>query len=358
MQANNRNATIIGAGSYIPEQVISNRTFLDSKFYDQNTLPIQAPTAEVIAKFEEITGIGERRYAPDNLLASDMASIAANRAITDAGVDRESVDQIIVAHNFGDVAAGNLQSDTLPSLASKVKHKLRIENANCVAYDLIFGCPGWLQGLIHADSFIKAGVAKRCLIVGTEVLSRVLDPHDRDSMIFSDGAGAVVVEACSNGRGVLSTSSLTHADEETSYLSMGKSNSATLNGARRYVKMQGRKIYEYALNIVPEAMKCTLDRAHVDVSEVRKIFIHQANEKMDEAIVRRFFRLYGIREYDKDIMPMSINELGNSSVATIPTLIDLVKSGKYPQHKLESGDVVMLASVGAGMHVNAVVHRM
>src|SRR5699024_7447345 len=138
---------------------------------------------EIIQKFEEITGIKERRYVKDELLTSDMAALAAEKAIQSADIDPETLDYLIVAHNFGDIRADNVKSDMVPSLASRVKQKLDIKNPFCVAYDLPFGCPGWLQGVIQANCFLKSGEAKRALVIGSETLSRVCDPHDRDSML-------------------------------------------------------------------------------------------------------------------------------------------------------------------------------
>src|SRR5690606_2127223 len=125
---------------------------------------------------------------------------------------------------------------------------------------------------------------------------------------------------------------------------------------RRYIKMYGRKIYEFAVTHVPQAMKDCLDKSGADISAVKKIFIHQANEKMDEAIVKRFYKLYDL-EMPTDIMPMNIETLGNSSVATIPTLYDMVKNGKIENHSVTKGDVVIFASVGAGMNINAIVYK-
>jgi 3-oxoacyl-[acyl-carrier-protein] synthase-3 len=123
--------------------------------------------------------------------------------------------------------------------------------------------------------------------------------------------------------------------------------------------MYGRKIYEFALTYVPQAMKTSLERAGEDIQDLKKIFIHQANEKMDDEIIKRFYRLYKIREVPKDITPMSIHKLGNSSVATIPTLFDQVRkgNGEETQHRLQKGDLIMFASVGAGMNINAITYR-
>jgi 3-oxoacyl-[acyl-carrier-protein] synthase-3 len=350
---------ITGTGSYIPPVIKLNREFAVNDFYTNNQEPILNAAGEIIEKFEKITGISQRRYAKENMSASDMAAIAARIAIEEAAVDPETIDQIIVAHNFGNVFKHTIQTDAVPSLASHVKHALQIRNPECIPYDILFGCPGWLQGLIQADLYIKAGAARRCLIVGTETLSRVIDIYDRDSMIFSDGAGACIVEAAkdSNGSGILSTSVQSYALDELQYINMGKSNFPGSDTRVRYIKMQGRKVYEFALTYVPLAMKSCLGKAGVRLEDVRKIFIHQANEKMDEAIVKALYALYEQTVALEQVMPMNIHELGNSSVATIPTLFDMVRKGAIPQHNLVKGDIVVFASVGAGMNINAVCYR-
>ena len=120
--------------------------------------------------------------------------------------------------------------------------------------------------------------------------------------------------------------------------------------------MQGRKVYEFALKNVPVAMKSCFDEADCNIEDLKKIFIHQANQKMDEAIINRFFKLYKLST-PKDILPMNIEEFGNSSVATIPTLFDLVKKTNYKGHILSEGDIIMFASVGAGMNINAITYK-
>jgi 3-oxoacyl-[acyl-carrier-protein] synthase-3 len=352
-------ATIIsGTGSYIPSIIKTNLAFAENTFYGEDGVLIKTPNAEIVEKFKDITGIYERRYAEENMNTSEMASKAAELAIQDAGIDPETIDQIIVAHNFGDVLPGTIQTDTIPALASRVKHQLGIKNPNCVAYDILFGCPGWIQGVIQADSFIKSGMAKRCLVIGAETLSRVVDSHDRDSMIFSDGAGACIVEEDTNtNSGMLASSVQSHCLDEAYFLYLGKSYHPEGDEATRYIKMKGRKVYEYAIKNVPLAMKECIEKAGVDIHDVKKFFLHQANEKMDEGFIKALYKLYDIRIVPENIMPMSIHDLGNSSVATIPTLYDLVKRGKYKEHQLHKGDIVIFASVGAGMNINAICYR-
>ena len=351
---------ITGTGCYIPGVVKTNQQFIEQEFYDDDSQRINTPSQEIVDKFQKITGIEERRYINDNMNSSDMAVIAARLAIEESGIDPEELDQIILAHNFGNVIKNTIQTDVLPALASRVKHELGIKNPNCVAYDILFGCPGWVQGVIQADSFFKAGVAKKALVVGTETLSRVLDIYDRDCMIFSDGAGASVLESRSEdvtNNGILSWSVQSHCIDEAYYLYLGKSNFPGADSRIRYIKMRGKKVYEYAMQHVPAAMKDCLDKAGIPIQKVKKIFIHQANEKMDEGIIRRLFKLYGLTEIPEYIMPMSIHKFGNSSVATIPTLFDMVKKGQVIDHHLNPGDVILFASVGAGMNINAACYR-
>ena len=353
-------ATIIsGTGSYIPSIIKTNLAFAENTFYGEDGVLIKTPNAEIVEKFKDITGIYERRYAEENMNTSEMASKAAELAIQDAGIDPETIDQIIVAHNFGDVLPGTIQTDTIPAIASRVKHQLGIKNPNCVAYDILFGCPGWIQGVIQADSFIKSGMAKRCLVIGAETLSRVVDSHDRDSMIFSDGAGACIVEDDANTTsGILASSVQSHCVDEAYFLYLGKSYHPEGDEATRYIKMKGRKVYEYAIKNVPLAMKECIEKAGVAINDVKKFFLHQANEKMDEGFIKALYKLYDIKTAPENIMPMSIHDLGNSSVATIPTLYDLVKKGKYKEHQLHKGDIVIFASVGAGMNINAICYRL
>lgn len=356
-----KRSIITGTGAFIPSLIKPNEAFTEQPFFDEQQHAIATPQAELIKKFQEITGIQERRYVPDDMNTADMAILAAKEAVANSGVDPETLDQIIVAHNFGNVLKNTIQTDVLPALASRVKQALGIHNSACVAYDIMFGCPGWLQGVIQADAFFKAGVASKALVIGAEALSRVVDVYDRDSMIFSDGAGACVMEyreVAADGPGLLSASVASHCIDEAYYLYMGKSNKPESDESIRYIKMKGRKVYEYAMLHVPQAMKDCFDKSGVSIKDLKKVFIHQANEKMDEGIIRRLYKLYNVSEIPADIMPMSIHELGNSSVATIPTLFHTVLQGLKENHALETGDVIMFASVGAGMNINAVCYRM
>jgi 3-oxoacyl-[acyl-carrier-protein] synthase III len=351
------NIKITGSGSYIPTEKVSNIDFAKHSFLNEDGTPFPHSNEVVAEKFLEITGIQERRYVTDDLCTSDIAILAAEKAILDAKIDRETIDYIILAHNFGDVKKGAIQSDILPSLATRVKHGLKIKNPKCVAYDILFGCPGWVEGVIQAYAFIKAGMAKRCLVIGAETLSRVVDLHDRDSMIYSDGAGATIVESSEEPGGILSHETATFTYDEAYYLFFGNSFNKDHDPDVRYIKMHGRKIYEFALTNVPKAMDSCLEKSGVSIEKVKKVLIHQANEKMDEAIIHRFFKQYK-QTPPEGVMPMSIHKLGNSSVATVPTLFDLMMKGEIENQTLVKGEVIVFASVGAGMNINAIVYQM
>lgn len=350
------NSIITATGSYIPPTKIPNSYFLENEFYDRDGKQLEKPNPEIISKLNEITGIRERRYVTDALRTSDIAFRAAEDALS--GIDRESLDYIIVGQNLGDTKLDNNRCDMVPTIASRVKHLLRIKNPYTVAFDIPFGCPGWLQAIIMADYYIKSGDAKRVLAIGAEILSRVCDPHDVDSMIYADGAGATLVEASSDQQtGILSHVTRSDTYDETYLMWLGESYNPDHNGNELYIKMHGHDIYKYALRTVPKVVKKSLDKVGLDLTDVKKVLIHQANEKMDEAILKRLFGLYGAGDIPKDIMPMTISWAGNTSVATLPTLLDLIVKGNWDHHTLNSGDIVVFASVGAGMNINSMVYR-
>jgi 3-oxoacyl-[acyl-carrier-protein] synthase-3 len=351
------NVIITGTGSYIPNLKIPNEHFMHHQFFNTDGTKISKSNIDIIKKLQDITCIKNRRYLEKKLNTSDIAYLAARDALE--GVDKEGLDSIIVAHNFGDVRADNRRSDLVPTIAARVKHQLEIENPYSVAFDIPFGCPGWLQGMIIGNYYIKSGDAKKILVIGAETLSRVSDPHDIDSMIYSDGAGATLVESTDEENvGILSHVTRSDTLKHAYLLKLEKSYNPDYGGNDLFMKMRGHEIYKYAIKLVPEVVKESLEKAGLNLTDVKKILIHQANEKMDEAILKRLFKLYEINTIPEDVMPMTISWLGNSSVATLPTLLDFLKRGQLENHRLDHGDNIVFASVGAGMNINAMVYRM
>ena len=351
---------IVGTGSYIPTRTIGNEYFNNYTFFDPSTkAPFDKDNDEIIQKFKEITNISERRWISDELHNSDMATMAIKEACESAKIDPETLDFILVAHNFGDVNLETTRVDILPSLANKVKHKLGILNPSCFCHDIISGCPGWTQGMITADAYIRSGLGKRGAVVGSDVLSRISDPHDRDTMIYADGAGATIVEAVESEEptGILAHSSRSDSATYWNLLVNGNSFNPDFEGNDQFIKMSGHKLYVYALTYVPGVVKDSLDKAGLHLSDIKKVLIHQANEKMDEAILKNVFRLYNEKQIPEGIMPMTIEKLGNSSTATVPTLLDMVLKDKLDGQKINPGDHIILASVGAGMNINSIVYK-
>ena len=348
---------ISGTGSFLPPNKVNNSSFSNRVFFDKNGNRYPNSNDEIIEKFKTITGIKERRYADKEHKTSDLATFAAQNAIKDAGIDKETLDYIIVAHNFGDIEYGTNQYIALPSVATMVKHKLEILNENCVAYDIIFGCPGWLEGVIQASAYIRSKMAKRCLVIGADTLSRTIDDSDRDSMIFADGAGATIIEETSKSGGILSHKTITKAGKEALYLFCEQSYDPRNTKSAKHLKMNGRKVYEFAISNIPVALKTCLENSGKDIDDIKKIFLHQANEKLDEAVLKYFYKQFN-KEIPENIMPISVDVYGNSSVATIPTLYDIVLKTNFKGHNLKKGDVILFASVGAGMNINALTYQL
>jgi len=352
---------ITGTGSYIPSRIVKNEDFVRNDFHESTGVKVEKSALEISKKFQEITTIFERRYITETMITSDMAYLAAEQAILAAKIQKEELDYIIVATNFGDTTATNRASDHIPAMASKVKQKLGIQNPDTVAYDITFGCPGWLQALIQADYFIKSGDAIKILVIGAEVLSRICDPHDRDCMLYADGAAAVVLEAVESTTpvGIIAHKTRSDTFNHAGLLYMGSSyNPDFENPNDLFLKMNGRRLYQYALETVPKAIKACLDKSGFSITELKKVLIHQANGKMDEAILKRFYGLYQIEDIPEHIMPMTVHKYGNSSVATLPTLLDLILNHKLENQHIKAGDVLVFASVGAGMNINAMVYKM
>jgi 3-oxoacyl-[acyl-carrier-protein] synthase III len=348
---------IKGTGSILPANIITNSHFHNHSFYDKNGVQNSKSGAEMAAKLEAITGIRERRYIPSDQDSVPLLTEGARRAVADARLDVNDIDGIIVAHNAGNmITEGGFQ--TVPNLAALLKNALECTNHECFAYDILFGCPGWLQGMIQAHQAISCGDASHVLVVGLEVASRQLDPCDLDSMILADGCGACVLTKNDvQNSGILSYATFSHAQEDVRIIYLDKSNNAKVAG-NCYFHMNGKEVYKYATQWVPKVIKKALDKANLGIEDVDMFLFHQANEKLLEAIGKNLTHLYKVPTSILDgKVPATIQFLGNTSVATIPTMLDMILKNSLGDFKIEKGQTVVFASVGAGMHCNAVVYR-
>lgn len=348
---------ITGIGVYQPEIIKANGEFHEVNFLKQDHSGFSKTAVEIVTKFEEITEIKERRVAKSDVVSSQMGYLAAVQAIANAGIDKESIDYIMVAHNFGDVHTHHKYYDMVPNLAARIKGKLGIKNLDCVAYDVLFGCPGWLECLKQAHLYIQCGEAERVLVVGTETVSRVADNHDIDSMLFSDGAGAVILEKTEEAVGILAHKSVSSCGEELEYLKMGPSYDKEQENDGLYLKMNGKKVYRYAMENIPKVVDVCLKKANLELKDIKYLVMHQANGKMIKMLAQKLHEAHGIAEWEEEVLPMNVGTMGNNSVATIPTLLYELMSGQMNGREINPGDIIAFASVGAGMHANCVIHQ-
>lgn len=351
------NSVVVGTGSYLPKNVVTNDHFLQHTFYKKSGERMQKDPAEITAKLQQISGIRERRYANPTEDSAAIAAIAGKRALESAQLNGEQLDGIIVAHNAGNMVHGHEKPHTIPNLGAVIKSRLAISNPNCIAYDIIFGCPGWIEAMTQAHRMIAMGEAKNLLVIGVEVLSRYVDQYDLDTMLFGDGAGAVVLQAQSGStkKGILTYKNYSHCNKEVDFLKMDVSYKPG-EPASLYMKMEGKQVYRYAVTYVPQLVEDCLEQSGIPIEKVDHFFFHQANEKMIVAMAEKLFKRKGINGDIDKLVPMTVQCTGNTSVATIPTMWDLIEQKKLPNHTVKEGDIIVMAAVGAGMHANCMIY--
>ena len=312
------NARIISTGSYLPKKVLNN--FDLEKIVDTTDQWIL-----------ERTGISERRMADDDEFTSDLAYKASLEALN--GIDKNTIDMIVVATTTPD--------RTFPSVATMIQNKLGIKNT-CFAYDVQAVCSGFVYALTIVDNFIKAGTIKRALVVGAETMSRIVDWTDRGTCIlFGDGAGAVVVEATSESRGILSTS--LHSDGQyfdllfcTGGVCCGKTTG--------HLIMEGKEIFKLAVNKMCESIDIALKKANLEYKDINLLIPHQANKRILDGVAKKL----GISE-DKVII--TVNKHGNTSGASIPLALDYA----VKNDKIKENDIIVMESLGAGLTWGSII---
>ncbi|HVF30424.1 MAG TPA: ketoacyl-ACP synthase III [Pyrinomonadaceae bacterium] len=350
---------ITGTGTILPDLVVPNSHFEFNEFYDRNGKPMDKSGKEIVEKLESIAGIRERRYIPFEQDSVQLMTKASRLALDDAGLSANDLSGIILAHNAGNMVPDSGAFHTVPNLAAVLKHELGSTNHNCFAYDLLFGCPGWLQGIIQAHQTIMSGDAEHVMVTGLEVASRLLDPHDPDSMILADGCGSCIVSRSSSvpDKGVEAYSTFSHALDDNRIIYLGPSLNPSVEGVC-YFHMNGRAVYKYATEWVPRVIKSAIEKARVQIQDIDIFLLHQANAKMLEAIAANLASIFDVsRDVVLKKVPSTIEFLGNTSVATIPTMLDMIRKKDLSGFEIKDGDLAVMASVGAGMHCNSVVYQ-
>lgn len=309
-------ARIIGTGSHLPSLVVSNNDL--EKIVDTTDEWIRSRT-----------GI-ERRHIAVEETTTSMAVLAARQALENAGVEPEELDLILVGTISGDYY--------FPSTACQVQSALGAERA--VAFDISAACAGFLFGLGIADAYMKAGMVKTALVIGSETLSKMMDWKDRGTcVLFGDGAGAAVIRE--DDQGILS---LLQGSDGTRGEALACENRRVNNPYREsskeldFTKMNGQEVYRFAVRTVPKSVEEALTLAKTQADEIKYFIMHQANIRILEAVAKRL-------EQPFEKFPTNLQECGNISAGSVPVLLDEVNRAG----KLKRGDKIVLAGFGAGL---------
>jgi len=329
MQVNHR-AVIIGTGSYVPEHILSNADL--EKLVDTSEQWIV-----------ERTGIRERRVAAKDEATSDMAAIAAERACADAKIDPSEIDLIIVCTVTPD--------QLFPSTASLVQARIGATAAG--AFDLQAACAGFVYGLSVAASMIATGMHRRVLLIGADSLTRYVDYTDRKTCIlFGDGAGAVVLAASDEDRGVMHYR--LHADGEHSQVICIPAGGTrlpvsieTLAARQHYIQVEGRRVFKFATNAFVDLTREAMKSCGLSVDDIALIVPHQVNSRIIEAAMKRL-------EFPREKCFMNIDRYGNTSAGSIPIALDEACREK----RIGRDDIILVMGFGAGLTWGAAVLKM
>ncbi|WP_456082794.1 beta-ketoacyl-ACP synthase III [Leptotrichia sp.] len=316
---------IMGTGSYVPERILTNNDL--AKIVDTNDEWITTRT-----------GIRERRIASDDEATSDLAFKAAEKAIIDAGIDKNEIELIIVATMT--------QDHLTPSTAALVQDKLGIKAA---AFDVSAACTGFIYGFTAGYSFIKAGIYKKVLVIGAETMSRVTDWEDRGTCIlFGDGAGAVVLGEVETGGFLASHLAADGSGACELIVPAGGSRKAataeTIENREVYLKMNGREVFKFAVKAFPESVENVLTQQNLTADDIDIFIPHQANVRIIEAIAKRF-------KQPLDKFFVNLHKYGNTSGASIPIALDEAsKEGRF-----KKGDKIVATGFGGGLTYGSIL---
>ena len=311
---------IIGTGSFLPQRIVTNDEFA-----------ARLDTSDTWIR--ERTGIRQRHFAEETQTSSDLALEASRRALQAAGIAAGEIDLIIVATSTPDYI--------FPSTACLLQAKLGIKS--CPAFDVQAVCSGFVYALATADSFVKSGQYRKVLVVGTEVFSRILDWNDRGTcVLFGDGAGAVVL-AAGEQPGV--HASVLHADgSHANILSVpGNVCGGRIIGSP-YLQMQGKEVFKFAVKVLDEVARETLQAANMTIDDLDWLIPHQANVRILDATAKKL-------NLPHEKLVVTVDHHGNTSAASVPLALDeWVRSGK-----IREGQRVLMQGVGGGFTWGAVL---
>jgi 3-oxoacyl-[acyl-carrier-protein] synthase III len=309
-------ARIVGTGSYLPQRVVTNRDL--EQWVDTSD-----------AWIRERTGIEQRHMAAEGETCSDLAYHAAVKALEAAGVAATELDLIIVGTTTPD--------HVFPSTACVVQHRLGANG--CAAFDVQAVCSGFVYALSIADQFIRSGQAKRALVIGAETMSRVVNWQDRRTcVLFGDGAGAVVLQADSQPGIVATHLHANGAHKELLYVPWGISQGyAALNDESCWLKMEGSEVFKVAVSTLEAIVDETLEKNHIEKSQIDWLVPHQANVRIIAATARKL-------RLPMDRVVLTVAHHGNTSAASIPLALDVaVRDGR-----IRRGQLLLLESFGGG----------
>ncbi|MEO8057341.1 MAG: beta-ketoacyl-ACP synthase III [Burkholderiales bacterium] len=320
-----RYSRITGTGSYLPPNRLTNEALAAQLALDG----VETSDQWIV----ERTGIKARHFAAPDVVSSDLALVAARRALEAADVDAANIDLIIVATSTPDMV--------FPSTACLLQQKLGVNG--CAAFDVQAVCSGFVYALTVADSMIRTGAARKALVVGAEVFSRILDFKDRTTcVLFGDGAGAVVLEA-SDTPGILASE--LHADGR--YVDI-LCVPGTVSGGKvlgdPLLKMDGPAVFKLAVGVLEDVARAVLEKAGRTTEDVDWLIPHQANIRIMQGTAKRM-------KLPMDKLIVTVHEHGNTSAASVPLALDeSVRNGK-----IKLGDTVLLEGVGGGFTWGAVL---
>lgn len=312
---------ITGIGSYVPEKIITN--------YDLCKM-VDTSNEWIV----ERTGIQERRIVDQSLSTSDIATIAANKALEDSNTNSKEIDLIIVATATPDMA--------FPSTACVVQKNIQAINA--AAFDISAGCSGFIYGLSIGFNFIKAGTYKKVLVIGGETLSKIVNWEDRNTcVLFGDGAGACILERCKGGFGFLtfdlgSDGSNGHLLIQPAGGSRLPASYETVSNRLHTIKMDGREVFKFAVRIIEKSSKEVLRKANILLEQIDLLIPHQANMRIVQSAIKKL-------QLEENKVYINLDKYGNMSSASIPVALDEA----YKKGIFSKGDLVLLVAFGAGL---------